>query len=80
MNPGAPTTGATDGVQQVGGQRHVQHLFDEDRREVLDGFAVVSRLDRVQRAEVRRDRRVFELERPLHVDAKIIEAEGRHAS
>ena len=58
---------AADRIQDVRRERQVQHLLEEDAVDHLDGLRVVSVLDRVQRAEVGRERRVLELDRPLQV-------------
>nr|WP_240777783.1 hypothetical protein [Nonomuraea basaltis] len=64
---------AADSVEQIRGQRQVQHLLGEDAAHHLDGFRVALRVERVQRAQVRRQGRVFQFDRPLQVLAKAFE-------
>jgi hypothetical protein len=51
----------------------VQHFLDKDAAHDLDGLWVSIRVERVQRAQVGRHRRVFELDRPLQMSPKIRE-------
>ena len=56
---------STDGVEQIGRERHVQHLFDENTGDDLGGFRIAEGVKRVQRAQVGWQREVFEFDRPL---------------
>jgi hypothetical protein len=51
---------AADGVEDVGGEDHVQHLLDEDGADDLHGLDVRAVLDGVERGEVGRDGRVLD--------------------
>jgi hypothetical protein len=70
VQPRAPT----DSVEQVRSQRQLDHLFDEDTAHHLRSFAVPRRVERIERTEVRRQRGVFQLDRPLEVLAKILKS------
>jgi hypothetical protein len=65
--------GPADGVEQVRGQRQVEHLLDEDAPHQLDGFGVALRVERVERAQVRRQGRVLQFDRPLQMLAEIVD-------
>ena len=64
-------------VQEIGGEGHVQHLFDEHRRDHVDALLVGAGLNRVQRAHVGRQRGVFELDRALEMRAQVVERRDR---
>ena len=66
--PGCGQVGrAADGVEDVRGQREVQHLLDRDDAEDVVGVGVGAGVDRVERRQVRRDRGVLELQRRVQV-------------
>src|SRR5579872_6170925 len=56
---------ATDRVQYVAIQRHVQHLFAHDGTDQSCYLAVLSLFDRVQSIEIGRNRGVLQLDRSL---------------
>lgn len=66
----------THSVQQVGGQREMQHLLDEDRGDDVGDFLIPARPQRIQRTEIRRNRGVLELDGPLEMHAEV--GQGRH--
>ena len=70
---------STHCIQQVRGQKEVQHLFDKDAAHDFDDLWVAIRIKRVQRAQVRRQCRVFELDRPLQMFSKICERRDTRA-
>jgi hypothetical protein len=45
----------------------MEHLLDRDDAQDVEGIGVGPRVDRVQRRQVRRDRRVLELHRRMQV-------------
>ena len=67
-----------DGVEDVGREREVQHLLDEDAVDDLDGLLVRAVLDRVERGQVRRQRRVLELDGPLQMLLEVFARLDRH--
>jgi hypothetical protein len=62
-----------DSIEQVRGQGQVDHLLDENAAHHLNGLRVPLRVDRVERAQVRRKRGVLQLDRPLKVLAEVLE-------
>ena len=69
---------AADGVEDVCRERQVQHLLDEDAVDDLHRLLVRSVLDRVERGQVRRQRRVLELDRPLKVLPEVFDGLDGH--
>lgn len=56
---------ATNRVQDVRAEHHVQHLFHGDRLDDLGDRGVLVRIQRVEGVQVEGDCRVFQLDRPL---------------
>src|SRR5262249_51533357 len=67
-----------DRVENVRREREVQHLLDEDAVDDLRRLRVRALPDRVEGCEVRRQRRVLELDRPLEVLLEILARLDRH--
>jgi len=58
---------STNGVEQIGRERHVQHLFDENTGHDLGGFRIADGVERVERTQIGRQREVLELNGPLQM-------------
>src|SRR3569833_396902 len=61
---------AADGVQDVGGQSHVQHLFDGDAETDVAGLVVLAVVQGVKGGQVRRYGRVLEFDGPLQMTSQ----------
>jgi hypothetical protein len=74
---------AADGVEQVRRQQQMQHLLGKHAAHDLRRLDVARGVEGVQRAEVRRQRGVLQLDRPLQVRAQVLKrgdtgGGGRH--
>ena len=68
---------AANGVEHVGGEHHVQHLLHHDAFDQLGGFQVAGTTERVEGAQVRRDRAVLQFDRRLQSSPQLIEVGDR---
>ena len=66
-----------NGVQDVGGQPEVQHFLDEDTADQRVCVRVALRVQSIERAEIGRQHRVFQLYRPLQVFPKVVKCVDR---
>lgn len=64
---------AADRVEQVGRQREVDHLLDEDTADELYGVRVPLRVQGVEGCQIGGQRGVFDLDGPLQVPAQIVQ-------
>ena len=55
------------GIQEVGRQRHVQHLLDKDAAHNFGRIWVAFGVQRIQRTQIGRHGKVLEFNRPLQM-------------
>jgi hypothetical protein len=63
---------STHGVQEIRRKCQVEHFFDNNAAYHFDGFEIASWLDRVKRTEIRGNRRVFQLNRPVQMLPEVL--------
>ncbi len=69
---------AADRVEDVRCERQVEHLLHEDAVDHLGRLDVRALLDRVQGAQVGRQRGVLDRDRPLQVPVQVLSRPDRH--